>query len=463
MIGKKRTMPLWRLVGALLMAAFPFSASVLGQQPDTAAPGPLAGTKTTLAEAVRKSAVHDKPIERFSVNNADLRAVFKQLSEFSGNDIVMSDKVAGTVTLNVTNKSWREILGIICKIENLTAIKEAAYIYIVQSEEYHKQQLTDASMNQQEEALTDLKREVIKCNNSKAQEMQTSVQSLLSTRGKITVVERNNALIIYDTPDNIAQIRKTIQDLDVETDQVFISCKIIEVSSGVLNDLGIGWGYFDNLGGTGVSATHMPGFTVPGELERLTYGILSQDKLSASLSLLFQKTKAEIVAQPQITTLDNKEATIFLGSQIPIQTMTTAGSATPTAQYVGVAPTITMVDAGTNLIVTPHVTSDKRIMLALSSTKSSYTLTGTGTNPIINKQSAQTNVVVSDGETVVIAGLTSNETQNTEEGIPVLMDIPLLGNLFKHTKKTVNKDDLMIFVTPHIISKKIEAVSGVAK
>jgi type II secretory pathway component HofQ len=456
-------MPLWCVVGALLVAASPFRASVRGQEADTATPGPLAGTKTTLAEAVRKSVTHDKPIERFSVNNADLRAVFKQLSEFSGNDIVLGDKVAGTVSLNVTHKTWREILGIICKIENLTAIREPAYIYVVPSEEYHKQQLTDASVNQQEEALEDLKREVIKCNNAKAAEMQASVQSLLSTRGKITVVERNNALIIYDTPDNIAQIRKTIQDLDVETDQVFISCKIIEVSSGVLNDLGIGWGYFDNIGGTAVSATHMPGFTVPGELERLTYGILSQDKLSASLSFLFQNNKAEIVAQPQITTLDNKEATIFLGSQIPIQTMTTAGSGTPTSQYIGMAPTITMVDAGTNLIVTPHVTSDKRIMLALSSTKSSYTLTGTGTNPIINKQSAQTNVVVSDGETVVIAGLTSNEVQNSEEGIPVLKDIPLLGNLFKHTKKTVNKDDLMIFVTPHIIAKKVEAMSGVPK
>ena len=143
--------------------------------------------------------------------------------------------------------------------------------------------------------------------------------------------------------------------------------------------------------------------------------------------------------------------------------MLTAGGGSQSAQFVGVAPTITMVDAGTNLIVTPHVTSDKRIMLALSSTKSSYTLAGTGTNPIINKQSAQTNVVVSDGETVVIAGLTSNENQKTEEGIPILKDIPLIGNLFKHTKKTVNKDDLMIFVTPHIIAKKVEAMSATPK
>jgi type II secretory pathway component HofQ len=451
--------------GLILALVPPFVGSMHGQQADTAAPPPSAagGAKTTLAEAVRKSVVHDRPIERFSVNNADLRSVFKQLSEFSGADIVLGDKVTGTVTLNVTNKTWREILGVVCKITGLTAIKEPSYLYIVPTEDYRKQQLTDQAMNKEEESLEELKRDVIQCNNAKAAEMMTSVQPLLSTRGKITLVERNNALIIFDTPDNIAQIRKTIQDLDIETNQVFISCKIIEVNSGIAKDLGIGWGYFDRLGGTDVSATHMPGFAVPGELERLTYGILGQDKLSATLSLLFQNTGAQIVAQPQITTLDNKEATVFLGSQIPIQTMTTAGGGAQGGQFVVGTPTITMVDAGTNLIVTPHVTSEKRIMLTLSSTKSSYTLTGTGTNPIINKQSAQTNVVVSDGETVVIAGLTSNETQTVDEGIPVLKDIPLLGNLFKHTKKTVNKDDLMIFVTPHIINKKVEAVSGVVK
>ncbi len=411
-------------------------------------------------QAPRKS-FHERPIEKFAVNNADVRSVFKQLSDYSGNDIVLGDKVAGNVSLSVTNKTWREILSIVCKITGLTVIKEPTYLYVVPAEDYRKQQVAEATNNQVTESLEELKREVVKLDNVNAKEINGSIQSLLSARGKITVVDRNNALIIFDTQQNIDQIKKTIRELDVETDQVFISCKIIEVSSGVAKDLGIGWGYFDNLGGSAVSATHMPGFTVPGELDRLTFGILGADKLSATLSLLFQNTGAEVVAQPQITTLDNKEATVFLGSQIPIQTMTTAGSS-PTTQFVGVAPTITMVDAGTNLIVTPHVTSDKRIMLALSSTKSSYTLTGTGTNPIINKQSAQTNVVVSDGETVVIAGLTNNETQTVDEGIPVLKDIPLIGNLFKHTKKTVNKDDLMIFVTPHIIAKKVEAVSGVS-
>jgi type II secretory pathway component GspD/PulD (secretin) len=135
-------------------------------------------------------------------------------------------------------------------------------------------------------------------------------------------------------------------------------------------------------------------------------------------------------------------------------------ASTTNSQLISTVPTVTMVDAGTNLVVTPHVTGEKRIMLAINATKSSYTLTGTGSNPIIDRQSAQTNVVVSDGETVVIGGLTSNEDQSVDEGIPILKDIPVIGNLFKHTKKTGDKNDLMVFVTPHIIAKKIEAISG---
>jgi len=412
---------------------------------------------TAVSAPVEKRSVRDRQIEKFSVNNADVRSVFKQLSEFAGYDIVLSDKVGGTVSLTVSNKSWREILGIICRITGLTVLKESTYFYVVPAEDYHKQQLADATMTQQEEAVQELRREVIKCNNAKAEEMRVAIQSLLSTRGKITVVERNNALIIYDTDQNIAQIKKTVQDLDVETDQVFISCKIITVSSNVLRDLGIGWGYFSQIGGTAVSATHMPSYTVPGELERLVFGVMGQDQLSASLSFLFQNTKAEVVAQPQITTLDNKEASIFLGSQVPILTMPAAAT---NSQLISTVPTVTMVDAGTNLVVTPHVTGEKRIMLAINATKSSYTLTGTGSNPIIDRQSAQTNVVVSDGETVVIGGLTSSNDQTVEAGIPILKDIPVIGNLFKHTQKTGDKEDLMVFVTPHIIAKKVEAVSG---
>jgi type IV pilus secretin PilQ/predicted competence protein len=462
MSRKKQTMPLRCAVCLLLVAAPPFIASLQSQTADPAALG-ASGTKTTFAEAVRKSAVHDRPIERFSVNNADVRAVFKQLSEFSGADIVLGDKVSGTVTVNVTNKTWREILAIVCKITNLTAIKEPSYIYIVPAEDYRKQQLTDATMNQQESEVVELRREVIKLENVNAQEMSASINSLLSSRGKLTVVERNNAIIIFDTEHNIEQVKKMIKQLDVETDQVSISCKIIEVSSGVLQSLGVRWGYFDRIAGTNVSAEHLPvpattgasatvqnAGVIEAALERLTYGVLGQDKLAATLEYLFSNNRAEVVAQPQITTLDNKEARVFMGSQVPVKYLDRAFNTV-----------IQMVEAGTELVVTPHIAGEKRIMLHLAPKKRSYTMTND--QPIINEQSAVTNVVVSDGETVVIAGLTSNDAQNIDEGIPVLKDIPLIGHLFKRSKKSLSKTDLIVFVTPHIINKKVEAVSGAVK
>jgi type IV pilus assembly protein PilQ len=387
------------------------------------------------------------PIEKFSVQNADVRSVLKQLSEYSGIDIVLHEKVTGTITLTVTHKSWKEILSIVCKIGQLTAVKEASYIYVVPAEEFQKEQLSTATNAQQEQVLGTLKREVIKLKNVPAEEMKTSIGALLSARGKITVVQHNNALIIFDTEENIESIKKTIKELDVETDQVSISCKIIQVSSSVLRNLGVQWGYFDQMNGTAISAQHLPGTGVLTQaLERATYGVLGSDKLSLTLEYLFQNGKTEMVAQPQITTIDNKEAKIFMGSQVPV-----------TYRDESFNTVVKMIDAGTELTVTPHITGDKRLMLDLKPKKSSYTMVGG--QPVINEQSAATNVVVTDGETVVIAGLTSNETVETDEGIPVLKDIPLIGNLFKRSSKSNDKNDLIVFVTPHIINKKVEAIS----
>ena len=435
------------IIGLFIASASPFLSPLQSQQADTSG--------FDVSSQVARKPVHDKPIAKCDWYNANVRFVFQQLSDYAGYDIVLDPKVTGTVSLTVTNKPWREIMGIVCKIMNLTVIKEPSYLYVVPSEDYRKQQLADATNSQAEQAVEELKREVVKVNNVPAEEMNKSIMPLLSTRGKVTVVERNNALIIFDTEKSIAQIKRTIQELDVETDQVSISCKIIQVTSGMSNNLGVRWGYFDKLAGTDVSAQHLPvpaggsSDIVAGALEKLTYGILSQDKFAIALDYLFQNHNANVVAQPLIVTLDNKMAHIFMGSQVPVKYLDKAFNTV-----------IQMLDAGTELSVTPHINGEKRISLDLAPTKRSYSLTGD--LPIINQQSATTNVVVSDGETVVIAGLTSNDEENTEEGIPFLKDIPFIGYLFKRTTKTIEKQDLIIFVTPHIIFRKVEAVSGVS-
>ena len=392
--------------------------------------------------------VDNAPIERFSISAGEVRSVLKQLSEYSGVDIVIDDKVTGKITLSVTHKTWKEILSIVCRIANLTALTESSYIYVIPTSDYQKKTLNDATMEQQAQTVESLKREVIKLKNVPAEEMEKSIASLLSPRGKTTVVQHTNSLIVFDTDKNIDAIKNTIRELDIETDQVSISCKIIQVGSSVVQSLGVQWAYFDKIHGTAGSASHLPGTgVVSGALEKLTFGVVSQDKLAFTLEYLFQNGKSEMIAQPQITTLDNKEARIFMGSQVPV-----------TYRDESFNTVVKMIDAGTELIVTPHITGDSRIMLDLKPKKSSYSMSSN--EPVVNTQSAQTNVVVTDGETVVIAGLTSSETVKTEEGIPLLKDIPILGYLFKRSKKTLEKQDLIVFVTPHIITKKIEAASG---
>jgi type IV pilus assembly protein PilQ len=392
------------------------------------------------------SAPSRRIIESFEVTNANVRAVFKQLSDYSGVDIVLSQKVGGSISMTVTNKNWVDIISIICKVRNLVAHREQNYIYVMTEEEYQKNKVESANTLQIAEKLSPLQREIITLKNTTVEELKPSLESMLSERGKIDVVQHNNSLIVYDTEANIGQIKTMVKNLDIETAQISISCKIIEVSAGIIQSMGIHWGFFDEQ--MSVNASHLDQTSIiPGALERLSYGILSPQRFSVALEYLFTDDKGEVVAQPQITTLDNKEARIFMGSQVPARYFDDAGNTV-----------IKMIDAGTELTVTPHVTGDNRIRLKLNPKKKDYQFQEG--LPIISEQSAATNVVVNDGETVVIAGLTSNESRNSEGGIPFLKDIPLLGNLFKRSRKSTDKSDLIIFVTPHIVQKKMDAITG---
>lgn len=400
-------------------------------------------------EAAAEEKAHEElPLPTFengSWYEANIRSVFNHLSEVSGIDFILDPNVSGKVTLTIRNKNWKEICDIICKMKQLVAMPEEGYIYIMTEKDYFTQLQSKEVGRQNLAEVESLERTIIELSNITADEMAGPVKDLLSKRGKITVVNHTNALIVYDTRENIRKIQTLIERLDVEVAQISIAAKIIEVSSGMTNNLGIQWSLFD--GRIQHLPTEVPGKgIVAGALERATYGILSQKNFSIALEYLFSESDADIVAQPQITTLDNKEARIFMGSQIPVKYLDDAQNTI-----------IKMIDAGTELTVTPHISGEGRIMLDLQPTKKSYEIKEGA--PIINEQSAQTNVVVNDGETVVIAGLTSDEKRISEEGIPVLKDIPLLGHLFKRSMKSRDKKDLIIFVTPHIIKNSISTAT----
>ena len=239
-----------------------------------------------------------------------------------------------------------------------------------------------------------------------------------------------------------------------------ITAKLVVVSSDLARELGVDWtakmgttaltpgvagtptGSVAGASRTSVAMHSLPNNGVSPGVTNATTAISASvldNNVQVAVASILSDASTEVLATPQISTMDNVEAQIFMGDQISIRVIDDDGESSTK-----------MVETGIKLVVTPHVSGDNRIMLDLHPQNDSYRYDEMG-QVVISKQEAETKVVVGDGETVVIGGLTRNEHQETESGIPFLMDIPVLGNLFKYTKKTVTKNDLVIFVTPRII------------
>ncbi len=423
------------------------------------------------------------PVRRqnFNFSNMEIHSAFKGLSTSGRVDIVVSPNVtAQNVNLQLTDKTWQEAMLILCQMYGLKFLVEDNYLYVQNLADYNKTSVENASALQAAGSMAPLMRDIIKLKNAKAKDLEESIKGLLSPRGRINVVERNNALLVFDTRANIIEIRAAVKDLDIETYQVNIQAQLIQVDADALRELGVDWQFgvgkgsldplrnnpgalpttksdFTMLGtskqgasgssgsesGSGSSSSGGGGAAsaiggVAGATTQFAFGLLNGN-LAVAVANLLTTARGEVVAKPQITTIDNTEARIFMGEQVPIRVLDANGR-----------QAIQLQDAGTSLTVTPHVTADGRILLDLFPEKNSFRVDPSA-GTILQKQSAKTTVVVNDGETVVIAGLTTKEETESETGVPLLKDIPILGYLFKHVSKQSRKRDLIIFVTPHIV------------
>jgi type IV pilus assembly protein PilQ len=386
---------------------------------------------------------NDRTYAKWEWNDATLQSVAAHLSIVSGVDIIVDSRIASErVRLSLRNRTWQDVVRIICQIKGLKYSVIDNYVYIADERDINERLIRDVQTARNLEALEDLERFTIKLKNTTADEMLEPVRGVLSQRGRVTPVKHTNSLVIHELRKNIDEVRAFVEDMDREMLQISISAKIVEISSGFQSGMGIQWSFFD---GRGSEISHLPTEARgQGILEqafgRATYGVLDPNGFSIALEYLFTNTSSEIIAEPQITTLENREARIFMGSQIPLTYFDHAGNIN-----------VQMIDAGTELIVTPTVTGQGQIKMALNPVKKSHEMPPQG--PIIHEQGAQTNVVVQDGETIVIAGLTSDDAQETESGVPFLKDIPIIGHFFKRHSQVSNRRDLVIFVTPHIIKR----------
>ncbi len=440
----------------------------------------------------------DKPTytgERLTLNFQDIetRAVLQLLADASGQNIVVSDSVKGSVTLRLQNVPWDQALDIVLKTKGLDKRKHDNVIIVAPADELASREKAELAARKDIQELAPLRSEFVQVNYAKAQDMAELIKSqggsLLSSRGAVAVDERTNTLLLQDTPDRLADIRRLVATLDIPIRQVLIEARIVIVNDDFSRELGVRAGYtgirpngnngavivggsaagvdtslasaLDNLQQngtvapvqvpTGATATNRYNVNLPvvSPAGRLAFAVLGSDYIvDLELSAAQAEGRGEIKSSPHVITANQKEASIEQGVEIPYQQAASSG-----------ATTVEFKKAVLSLKVTPQITPDNRIILDLNVKKDSVgsvlvTSGGVGV-PSIDTREISTQVLVNDGQTVVLGGILETEERKDETKVPYIGDVPVLGRLFKTTRRTNNKDELLIFVTPKILHEGV--------
>lgn len=389
---------------------------------------------------------------------ADIRNVLRILAYKSGVNIVVGPEVAGVVTIQLDNVPWQRALDVILSTYGYGYDQDGNIITVTTIENLKKRREDAQLLSEQEPLIT----ETFVLNYAKASTVIGSIEKMKTSRGTINYDERTNTLILRDTSANVELMRKVITQLDTTTPQVLIEAKIIETTLTNKENLGIDWTTQVTLGGakkptifpftTDNISNKVPyQFPSPASTE-FSYGTLNFAQLQAVMELLKSRTNTNILSNPRIVTLDNQKANIKVGSQYPIPTYT-YNEQQARLQVSGWE----YKDIGIIFDVTPHVNSAGFITLEIAPTVTDildYVTVENTQLPRLSAESAITNVMIQDGQTLVIAGLIKDKTDDIKKRVPFLGDIPVLGKAFQKSNQTTSKTELLIFLTPHIITPK---------
>jgi type IV pilus assembly protein PilQ len=448
----------------------------------------------------RKAAnlAEEKPVysgERLTLNFQDIetRAVLQLLADASGQNIVVSDSVSGNVTLRLQNVPWDQALDIVLRTKGLDKRKQDNVIIVAPQAELAAREKADLAARKDVQELAPLRSEYLQVNYAKASDMATLVKtqtnSLLSPRGSVAVDERTNTLLLQDTSERLADIRRLVATLDIPVRQVLIEARIVIVNNDFERQLGARFGFtnFQKNGNTGLVTTtgtaagtdlaigsaisnvnstgriypisvptgsaapnrYNVNLPVSSPAGSIALGILGNNFIvDLELSAAQAETQANIISSPRVITANQKEATIEQGVEIPYQQSASSG-----------ATTIQFKKAVLSLKVTPQITPDNRIILDLDVKDDSVgqvVVASGGVNvPSIDTREITTQVLVNDGQTVVLGGILSTTQREDDTKVPFLGDIPVLGHLFKQTDHKDLKDELMIFITPKIVREGV--------
>jgi type IV pilus assembly protein PilQ len=400
-----------------------------------------AGTPTDGAAAA-ESKYMGRPIS-LDVQEAEIGTVLRSLAGFSGVNIVASPRVAGKVTVKLEEVPWEEALTVILRAHSFDYVEEQGIYRIDTAEELRQEKLSTERARKQVEDLSELQLGLATLSYANAEEVKNALEKMLTERGNIDVDVRTNSLLVNDIAARVGLITDMAYQLDTQTPQVEINARLVDIDTRATRDLGINWS---------LSNLAVPGSNLNGALDimnpvqspsgDLRIGTVQDwGELMMQVEALENDQKAQLISNPVITTTDNREASILVGQKIPLIVADEAGNAITQLTTIGIL-----------LKVTPHINSENRITLdvhnEVSDLSSQATVQG---GVIINTSESDTRVLVENGETAIIAGLIRKIDSKLDSGIPVLMDIPLLGALFRHSSDTKVSRELVIFVTPTIV------------
>lgn len=442
-----------------------------------------------LAEKQREQPTFTGERISLSFQSVDIRSLLQIIADVAGTNMIVSDSVSGQIAMRLQNVPWDQALDIILRTKGLGMRRQGNVMLVAPVEEIASRERAEAEAEKQKTQLSPLRSEIIQINYAKASDLGNIVKnktnSILSERGSVTVDDRTNSLLVLETRDKIAEIRALVQRLDIPVRQVLIESRIVVANDNFEKDLGTQFGVsfvgnvgqnFLTTGGSNTSTdstvnsytTSTNGkFTVPspsgsnynvnlpapassGTPGSIALSLLAKNTLvDLELSALQSEGKGEVVSSPRVITANAKPAVIKQGVEIPYQQSTSSG-----------ATSVSFKDAVLSLNVTPQITPDGRVIMDLAvhddSVGTNVSTGSGGSTPSIDTREVDTQVLVDNGQTVVLGGIYQQTTSLTVTKIPMLGDIPILGYLFRNNQVINNKTELLVFITPKILTEGLK-------
>ncbi len=433
----------------------PLIAATAGTPRVPATPEPAASS----SRAAEPAPVYTGQRISLDFQQADIIDVLRLIAEVSGLNIITSPDVSGRVTTRMSNVPWDLALDMILKTHGLGKEQEGTVLRVAPLERLRKERDDELQARRSVEELEPPVTRTLQLNYARAEDLKDNMEKLLTKQGRLDIDKRTNTLIIKDVSATVEEVLTLVRRLDSQTRQVSIEARIVETRRDFLQQLGIRWGGFlakdtgvkfpRRVALTGRQAAETPpggnfvvDLPIPGPAAAIGFSLISNSSiLDLELQALESSGRGRIVSNPKVVTLDNKEAIIESGVEVPFKTVSNQGTK------------VEFKDAKITLKVTPHVSPDDFVLLEIDAAKKEVDFINTAAEgqPTIVSRQSKTSILIKDGATAVIGGLFKGTTANSNRGIPGLMKVPYLGWLFKTDRDEDNTEDLLFFITPRIV------------